>query len=47
MIFSNGTPNEMKQVLLERRVNVSKMKAAEIRTSEHASVILSSYKKPK
>jgi len=31
MVFPDGTPKGMKQVLLERGVNVSKMKAKEMR----------------
>jgi len=31
MVFPDGTPKGIKQVLLERGVNVSKMKAKEMR----------------
>ena len=33
MVFSDGTPKGMKAVLIERGINVTKMKADEMRTT--------------
>ena len=40
MVFPDGTPKGMKQVLEERELNVSKMKAEDIRENFRVCMIL-------